>query len=162
MFGWSARVSLVAVVATVAEARGTEIESQRATTSERERAESGWLDPYVCVSPSHTVHAPPNAPQAKSRGFKYTHTSTQVRLIRIRARADSRCDGAALTFYLSALMAFPFFQGSTFFFSSSFSFFLTVFLSSSSFLFFTRNPERRIPSRLAQSGTRYDVSCVSP
>lgn len=70
------------------------------------------------ASPSHIVHAPPNAPQAKSTEFKctYIYTRIQMRLIRIRARADSRCDGAALTFYLSALMAFPFLQGSSFFF----------------------------------------------
>lgn len=90
------------------------------------------------ASPSHIVHAPPNAPQAKSTEFKctYIYTRIQMRLIRIRARADSRCDGAALTFYLSALMAFPFLQGSSFF-----------------FFFFFEKAERKNPLRLAQSRT---------
>lgn len=106
---------------------------------QRERKSEGWLGSIrVRASPSHIVHAPPDAPQAKSTEFKctYIYTRIQMRLIRIRARADSRCDGAALTFYLSALMAFPFLQGSSFFF----------------FLFFEK-VERKNPLRLTQSRT---------
>lgn len=50
---------------------------------------------YVCFTEPHRPHTPWRTPGEKQGVQVYMHIRIQARLIRIRARADSRCDGCS-------------------------------------------------------------------